>query len=86
MNYQLFKRSICKLAALLTGGFLLAVLCAAVGGSLGLVPTVLLGLPALFLLNGLCGALLPHKEQPAHPAATPRCQVSLRVVRGNRAA
>lgn len=89
MNWELIKSKLCRLAVTATLVLAGTILAAAAGGSMPFW-AALLGLAAsVVLLNTLCGVLLgsaPAQAQPeAEPASEPRA-VTLRVVRGGRAA
>lgn len=89
MKREWIKAMLGKLAA--TGAMLLFLVLvpAVASGSVPLWMAVLLGLAGIVTLNAACGALLPdesHRQETTLPANTAHGPVTLRVVRGGRAA
>lgn len=89
MKHEWIKAMVGKLTATGTMLLFLVLVPAAAAGSLPLWAILLLGGLGVLLLNAACGVLLPEDEkaQPEYTLPGEAIQpVSLRVVRGNRAA
>ncbi len=85
MNFQTIKQQAYRFLFSVMGFLMLVILCAAADGSLFLPLALLLGAADLIGMNIVCGLAANKpapapRPQPVHPA------VSLRVVRGGRAA
>lgn len=91
MNTTKLKKEICKLIGCAAAFLLMILFCAAVEGTLPILAVLALGAICLGVLNSVCGMLMqPHSSRAcAQPAPRPvrgAQPVSLRVVRGGRAA
>lgn len=88
MKREWIKAILGKLAATATMMLFLVLVPAAASGSLPLWAAVLLGLAGVVALNAACGALLPAEtsREESVPAGAANHTVTLRVVRGGRAA
>ncbi len=93
MNFQMIKQQVCRFLMSAMGFLLLVIFCAAVEGTVFWPVALLLGLADLVGMNFLCG-LAESKPAPKTQSAPVRTScaagtrraVSLRVVRGGRAA
>ena len=87
MNTEKFKKEFCKVAGCAAALILMMLVSAAIEGTVSVLTAVLVGAGCVYALNTVCGILLPHEAQaaPVRDAQRP-VSVSLRVVRGGRAA
>ena len=87
MNAEKFKKEFCKVAGCAAALILMMLVFAAIEGTVSVLTAVLVGAGCVYALNTVCGILLPREAQaaPVH-AAQRSVSVSLRVVRGGRAA
>ena len=87
MNTEKFKKEFCKVAGCAAALILMMLVSAAIEGTVSVLTAVLVGAACVYALNTVCGILLPHEAQAAPVRAAQRpVSVSLRVVRGGRAA
>ena len=87
MNTEKFKKEFCKVAGCAAALILMMLVSAAIEGTVSVLTAVLVGAGCVYALNTVCGILLPREAQAAHVRAAQRpVSVSLRVVRGGRAA
>lgn len=87
MNTEKFKKEFCKAVGCAAALILMMLVSAAIEGTVPVFAAVLIGAGCVYALNTVCGILLPGKAQaaPVRTAQHP-VSVSLRVVRGGRAA
>ncbi len=85
MNFQTIKQQAYRFLFSVMGFLMLVILCAAADGSLFLPLALLLGAADLIGMNIVCG-LAANKPAPAPRPQAVHPAVSLRVVRGGRAA
>lgn len=87
MNTEKFKKEFCKAVGCAAALILMMLVSAAIEGTVPVFAAVLIGAGCVYALNTVCGILLPGKAQaaPVRTAQRP-VSVSLRVVRGGRAA
>ena len=87
MNTEKFKKEFCKVAGCAAALILMMLVSAAIEGTVSVLTAVLVGAGCVYALNTVCGILLPREAQaaPVRTAQRP-VSVSLRVVRGGRAA
>lgn len=87
MNTEKFKKEFCKVAGCAAALILMMLVSAAIEGTVSVLTAVLVGAGCVYALNTVCGILLPREAQTAPVRAAQRpVSVSLRVVRGGRAA
>ena len=87
MNTEKFKKEFCKVAGCAAALILMMLVSAAIEGTVSVLTAVLVGAGCVYALNTVCGILLPREAQAAPVRAAQRpASVSLRVVRGGRAA
>ena len=87
MNTEKFKKEFCKVAGCAAALILMMLVFAAIEGTVSVLTAVLVGAGCVYALNTVCGILLPRVAQAAPVRAAQRTvSVSLRVVRGGRAA
>ena len=87
MNTEKFKKEFCKVAGCAAALILMMLVSAAIEGTVSVLTAVLVGAGCVYALNTVCGILLPREAQDAPVRAAQRpVSVSLRVVRGGRAA
>lgn len=87
MNTEKFKKEFCKVAGCAAALILMMLVSAAIEGTVSVLTAVLVGAGCVYALNTVCGILLPREAQAAPVCAAQRpVSVSLRVVRGGRAA
>ena len=87
MNTEKFKKEFCKVAGCAAALILMMLVSAAIEGTVSVLTAVLVGAGCVYALNAVCGILLSREAQavPVRAAQRP-VSVSLRVVRGGRAA
>ena len=87
MNTKKFKKEFCKAVGCAAALILMMLVSAAIEGTVPVFTAVLIGAGCVYALNTVCGILLPREAQaaPVRTAQRP-VSVSLRVVRGGRAA
>ena len=87
MNTEKFKKEFCKAVGCAATLILMMLVSATIEGTVPVLTAVLIGAGCVYALNTVCGILLPGKAQaaPVRTAQRP-VSVSLRVVRGGRAA
>ena len=87
MNTGKIKKELCKVVGCAAALVLVMLISGAIEGTISFVAAVVIGGGCVYALNTVCGILLPGKAQaaPVRTAQHP-VSVSLRVVRGGRAA
>lgn len=87
MNTEKFKKEFCKAVGCAAALILMMLVSAAIEGTVPVLTAALIGAGCVYALNTVCGILLPREAQaaPVRTAQRP-VSVSLRVVRGGRAA